>query len=145
LPIALILNLAVLGCIRAQGGSRAGWAGFLAAGLLGLVAFGWAALTPNAWGPSLAGAPNQVRFGSRLWESWNSYTMFTANGLQSFGLDPRTIDPGSLDRPRLGYILFVGLTALIPQLFLALLGGVIARSVARWLPTGDDEAPRPAC
>ena len=64
-----------------------------------------------------------------MWGLWNSYFVFMVNCLEALHFDIRSFAPRSLDKPGIGYITIVGLMAFIPQLAIALVGGLVARSL----------------
>ena len=128
-PIGLALNIGLLRIFRTRGRARAFWVGFLVCGLLAMMSAAWAALTPECSVLSTTGGPNTIRHGSRMWFLWQSYFVFTVNCLEALGFDIRSFSPLSLDDPGIGYITIVGLIAFMPQLAIALVGGLIARLV----------------
>jgi hypothetical protein len=128
-PMGLALNFGLLRMFRTRGRARAFWVGFLVCGLIAMMSAAWAGLTPAGSVRSTTGGPNTIVHGSRMWFLWQSYFDFTVNCLEALGFDIRSFSPLSLDHPGIGYITIVGLIAFIPQLAIALVGGLIARSI----------------
>jgi hypothetical protein len=146
IPMGLALNFGLLRAFCVRGRPRAFWMGFIACGTAAMISSAWAALTPAGSVHPANGAPNYILEGSRVWAIWQSYFEFAAHCLISLGLDVTSLAPSSLDHPGIGYITVVGILALLPQLALALVGGLLTRSwgrshlVARGAPspTGGD-------
>jgi hypothetical protein len=130
-PIGLALNISLLRIFRTRGRARAYWVGFLVCGLLAMMSAAWAALTPEGSVLSTTGGPNTILHGSRIWFLWQSYFVFMVNCLEALGFDIRSFSPLSLDDPGIGYTTIVGIIAFIPQLAIALVGGLFARSINR--------------
>jgi hypothetical protein len=131
MPIGLALNIGVLSILRTRGRARAFWVGFLLCGTIAMISAAWAALTPAGSVRSTTGGPNQILDGSRMWFLWQSYFVFTSNCLEALGIDIWSFSPPSLDKPGIGYITIVGLMAFMPQLVIALVGGLAARPTIR--------------
>jgi hypothetical protein len=132
--IGLALNIGLLRMFHTGGRTRAFWVGFLVCGTVATVSSAWAALTPAGSVRSATGGRNEILHGSRMWGLWNSYFVFTVNCLEDLHFDIRSIAPPSLDKPGVGYITIVGLMAFIPQLAIALVGGLVARSLMLRFP-----------
>jgi hypothetical protein len=126
--IALALNIGLLRVFRTGGRARAFWMGFLVCGTVALLSSAWAALTPAGSVRSATGGPNEILHESKMWVLWNSYFVFTVNCLEALHFDVRSFAPPSLDKPGIGYITIVSLMAFIPQMAIALVGGLVARS-----------------
>jgi hypothetical protein len=138
MPIGLALNIGLLRICRTRGRTRAFWVGFLVCGTIAMTSSAWAALTPAGSVLSTTGAPNKILDGSRMWFLWNSYFVFTVNCLEALRFDIRSFTPRSLDEPGIGYITIVGVMAFIPQLAIALVGGLVARSIILRHPVPPD-------
>jgi hypothetical protein len=130
-PMGLTLNYGLLRVLGSPRGTRAFWVGFLACGTAAMLSAAWGALTPAGVVHPASGAANQILGGSQIWGIWQSYFEFACNRLISLGLDVSSLAPSSLDRPGIGYITVTGLLALMPQLAIALLGGLIGRACVR--------------
>ena len=141
--IGLALNIGLLRMFRKAGRARAFWAGFLVCGTTAMVSSAWAALTPVGSVRSAIGGPNEILHESRMWGLWNSYFVFTVNCLEALHFDIRSFTPPSLDTPGMGYITIMGLMAFIPQLAIALAGGLVARSLMLRFPDPPGPASRP--
>jgi hypothetical protein len=152
LPMVLVLNCGLFCGLGTRGRPRAFWMGFLACGTAAMLSSAWGALTPAGSVHPANGAPNSILEGSRVWALWQSYFEFAVNGLLSCGVDMQSLSPRSLEHPGIDYITVVGLLALLPQLAIALVGGLVARScVPRHLVplggpslSGDDGLRGPA-
>jgi hypothetical protein len=106
-PMAFALQLGSIGLIRTHGRARAFWVGFVAAGSLALLSllFGLAF------------------HGSTLNRLWYFYFEFT--GIPLFEWFPQVFMREAIRVPATAAIL------LVPQLFAALFGGLLARGIAR--------------
>ncbi len=128
-PSGLALNIGLLRIFHTRGQARAFWVGFLVCGTIAMMSSAWAALTPAGSVRSPTGGRNTILHESSVWALWNSYFVFTVNCLEALHVDVRSFfSPPSLDEPGIGYIAIVGLLAFIPQLAIALVGGLVARS-----------------
>jgi hypothetical protein len=78
-----------------------------------------------------------------VWGLWNSYFVLKMNCLEALHFDIRSFAPPSLDKPGIGYITIMGLMAFIPQLAIALVGGLVARSLMLKFPDPPGPASRP--
>ena len=141
--IGLALNFGLLRMFRTIGRTRAFWVGFLVCGALAMVSSAWAALTPAGSVRSATGGPNEILHESRMWGLWNSYFVGTVNCLEALHFDIRSFAPPSLDNPGIGYIAIMGLMAFIPQLAIALVGGLVARSLTLRFPDPPGPASGP--
>ena len=112
-------------------------------GTIAMVSSAWAGLTPAGSVRSATGGPNEILHGSRMWGLWNSYFVFAVNCLEGLHFDIRSFAPLSLDEPGIGYITIVGLIAFIPQLAIALVGGLVARSLMLKFTDQANPASRP--
>ena len=144
IPIVLVLNFGLLRMIATPGRGRAFWTGFLICGTIAMTTSVWAALTPAGSAQTPAGAPNKILHGSRMWHLWNSYFRFATNRLESLGIDIRSFAPRSLDDPGVGYITVAGVMAFLPQLTVALVGGLVARAIVPRRSTPLRPSPEPA-
>jgi hypothetical protein len=129
LPIGLVLNIGLVRAFCTRGRVRTFWVGFLVSGALAMMSSAWAALTPAGSVIATNGGPNKILQGSRMWFLWNSYFVFTVSCLETLHLDIQSFTPASLDKPGIGYIAIVGLMAFVPQLAIALVGGLAARAI----------------
>jgi hypothetical protein len=78
-----------------------------------------------------------------MWGLWNSYFVLTMNCLEALHFDIRSFAPSSLDKPGIGYMTIMGLMAFIPQLAIALGGGLVARSLVLRFTDPPGPASRP--
>jgi hypothetical protein len=129
MPMGLALNLGLVRMLLTRGRARAFWVGFLICGTIAMMSSAWAALTPAGSVRSTTGGPNEIVHGSRMWYLWQSYFDLAVNCMRAMHFDIQSFAPRSLDDPGVGYITIVGLMAFIPQLAIALAGGLIARSI----------------
>jgi hypothetical protein len=121
--IGIALQFAVLILMYGRGRDRAFWAGFLAFGLMAMISFFWGMVAAPNMGIDIAtgGTIKVVSTapGSFLYTMWSRYGMFVGDFLdEQFGLD---VD-------------YLGMTAAliwsVPQLLLALVGGLLAHLIA---------------
>ena len=78
-----------------------------------------------------------------MWGLWNSYFVLTVNRLEALHFDIRSFAPPSLNEPGIGYITIMGLMVFVPQLAIALVGGLVARSLILRFPDPPSPASRP--
>jgi hypothetical protein len=128
-PIGLALNYGLIRFVVTKDCSRAFWMGFFVCGIMAMSVIGWAVLTPPGWGPSPTGIPNKIRHESTTWVVWNTYFVFVVKCLGFLNFDYRSIAPKSLDHLGIGFIAFAGFFAILPSITIALLGGLMARSI----------------
>jgi hypothetical protein len=128
-PVGLGLNLALLRMLGTRGRTRVFWAGVLVCGAMVMASSAWAALTPTGSVHPTDGTPNYVLRGSTAWRFWNAYFVSAAKLLEALGVPVRSFAPASLDDPGVGYIAIVGFMAFLPQLAIALIGGLVARAL----------------
>jgi hypothetical protein len=144
IPIGLVLSFGLLRMVATPGKSRAFCVGFLIGGAIAMTTSVWAALTPAGSARTTAGAPNKILHGSGIWHLWNSYFLFATNRLESLGIDVRSFAPRSLHDPGIGYIIATGLMAFLPQLTVALVGGLVARAILAPFSTSLRPSTEPA-
>jgi hypothetical protein len=144
----LALQAAVFLLIFGRGRARAFCAGFLAFGLLAMITFIWGMLfAPNvglAFDPTTGSTIEHRIPGSFLWSVWSNYFQF---------LEAYLVEPVDNDAVPLGMTTVLTLAtkaALIwslPQLFFAVVGGLLAHLIVRRLDrTGvNGSGPDPVC
>jgi hypothetical protein len=131
-PMCLALHLGVFRLLtsKGRGQGKAFWAGFLICGSIAMASCAWAVLTPSIPPTAIHGGLVQPREQSSMNALWNHYYDFATRCLTYLHCDVRALDPRQ--RP-FSFAATVGLVPLPPQLFLALAGGLITRSIARLL------------
>jgi hypothetical protein len=140
IPIGLAMNFGLIQILRTRGRPRLFWGGFLLFGTIAMATAAWAALTPAGSASSTTGGANRILHGSKMWFAWNSYFIFTEDCLEALGFSIRSFIPRSLDNPGIAYVTTVGLVAFVPQLAVALLGGLIGRSLTQGGPVSPERS-----
>jgi hypothetical protein len=128
-PAGLTLEFAVYRLIRSRGRARAFWAGFLAAGLLavGSLIWGiWFHESVNAGIDVITGervtlTTPGLASGDRAWGVWAAYLEFVVSGLERLPLTR-----GILTRDGALQVIAGTVIVLLPQLLLAVAGGLLA-------------------
>ena len=146
---AITLQVAIIQLIRRRGRDRAFWVGFLVLGSLVMASFIWAMCFSEILGfhPDGRGGFTLIRTpGSLLYTLWNGYSRFVYERIiETYLIDFRANEQFYRDS-MMGRVLLTMIRALawfIPQLLIAVIGGVVARLIAGprgRLATAGDEA-----
>ncbi len=132
----LALQVALFQFLHSRGRRRAFWAGFLVCGLMAISTFIWAMLFPEVFGLSRTGVLH-ITPGSPLYSVWHGYEGFVFERIiRRFLFDPRANLEFDRDSA-LGNLLIACLRAVVwflPQLLIALVGGLLASLIRRPLP-----------
>jgi hypothetical protein len=128
----IALQIGLFRLIRGQGRARVFWSGFIAAGLMAMMTFVWAMMFPEILGLTSTGALVRTP-GSTLYTVWHGYSSFVAEHvIMPLLYDPR-INPGIDGDSILGGLFIAGIRSVVwflPQLLMAVVGGLLARGIA---------------
>ncbi len=132
MPTALVLQVALFRLIRAQGRSRAFWAGFLTVGLLAMLSFVWANWLSATVGIAKDAVTGKTKFvvipgsfgGDQMHAIWTRYVNGVVRCLP--------------DLPR--YRLVFAVVLLMPHMLTALAGGLLAWLVKRGVESCRSDA-----
>jgi hypothetical protein len=142
LPVGMVLNAFALQAAAVilfyrRGKGRAFWAGFLACGLIAMMAFIWgmvfATNTGIAIDPATGSMMKVTIPGSVLWTFWSGYFEFIQTQVvEKLGYE---FDPTGIMAALIWYL---------PQLFVAMIGGLLAGIIIRWRAKTSFRGPSPA-
>jgi hypothetical protein len=141
LPVGMALNgfalqAAALILFYRRGQGRAFWAGFLACGLIAMTAFIWGMVfAPNTGigiDPATGSTMKVTIPGSVLWTFWSGYIEFIQiEVVEKLGYE---IDPTGIVAALIWYL---------PQLFVAMIGGLLADLIIGWRAKTSFRGPSP--
>jgi hypothetical protein len=137
LPAGLALQLGLFRLIRSRGRLRAFWAGFVIAGALAALSFAWGIIFAGSIGIRYDWTTGKIETvstpgslgGDRVQALWSAYGAFAERCLERL---PYASDLVGRDWPDPASQLLVALVDFLPQLFMALAGGLLALWVV-WL------------
>jgi hypothetical protein len=129
----LAIELGLFRIVRTRGKSRAFWAGFVICGLLAVGSFAWGVVVKSSISPSLNVSTGEIttlpitvlqRVGLSSWSVWRSYLLLAVLCLNRLPFGSALMSPDFKDPIVLAT---AALMAGLPQLLIALAGGLLAR------------------